>query len=289
MRVIKLAFFVALLAAWWIGWNNRGSVIAAYIDDREPTELKLAGSDGAPELGDSGPSPFMLAFVDSAPSPTGFVPSPAPVGSVTISGGTAELSGVVIADGGEPLGGASVLIERVTSSGLVAVSLTSAEDGTWAAEGLPGGRFRIRAFVPHTYRTADTAVLSLADGASRTDVALPVALPVEQTFLRIAGPEEIIVGTSGTVAVVASHHIVDEFGRLAEVPSPAASIGATVSGVQLLSAGQGIADGVGAVRFLVMCEALGSGGLQATSGATVQDFALPPCVPVPDLEAEAEV
>ncbi len=226
MRVIKFAFFLALVAGWFTGWSHRSEVVTAYTDERAPIEVRLAGIAGTGPLGHPGRSPYALAAV--TPGAAGMrsigIELEPPAGeSVSISGGEAELSGVVLDDTGAFVPNATVRLERVTSSGSATLDLLAGDDGAWSANGLPGGRYRVRGFVPNVLRSGDVQVRLLGPEQS-TELSLLSVPADDRTKLEIIGPESIMIDTSATIAVVASRQVVDAEGLLVRLPVPGTTI-----------------------------------------------------------------
>jgi hypothetical protein len=77
--------------------------------------------------------------------------------------GTARLVGTVTGPRG-PVAGATVRIDRLVAGREIRKDVLSAADGRWELRGVPGGRYRVRAFLPPVYAQLQPEVRFLADG-----------------------------------------------------------------------------------------------------------------------------
>lgn len=82
--------------------------------------------------------------------------------STVIETGEARIVGTVTGPEG-PAPGATVRIERLTAGGEVRTDVTTDGEGRFALEGVPGGRYRVRAFLPPTLAQTAPDVRFLAD------------------------------------------------------------------------------------------------------------------------------
>ena len=293
MRVIKVVLFAAIAVGWWQLWLHRESVTSAYTEDRTQLAIELGGVGVVPINDGRSVSPYALVApaADRAPTflaafPEEAVEPPA----VEVMGGTASLAGTVTLVDGTPVAGATVRIERFTSDGQATAETLSSSDGSWAAPGLQGGRFRVRAFAPNVLASVESAVLVVPRNGSGT-LELMVEAPVEGLRTDMVGPLGIAVGTTGTAAIVVSREAVDDVGRLVQVPAGGLSLIATVSPpARLFSADIVVTDGGGAARFLLACDAEGDPIARLVLEEDRPSLALPPCMTaeaLAELEAAA--
>ena len=150
-------------------------------------------------------------------------------------------------------------------------------DGAWRAEGVRGGRLRIRAFVPSQLASVESTVLFVARTGS-ANVPPPVALPEPGVRFELFGPPGVAIGTTDTAAIVVSRQTVDDLGRLVELPMVGRRFSVVIGGARLLSADQLTTDAGGAVRLLLACDAPSRPLATMVDGDERSFVALPPCV-----------
>lgn len=285
MRLIKLLLGVALVAAVATMWVERDRVISAYSDESEPIEFRLDGIDLATSRTLIEPSPFVLvASPDLRTATIDPVGSSTPAAPETVlGGGLASFSGTVNGPDG-PVVGATVRLERHTTSGIATTQTSTDGSGNWSATGLAGGRWRVRSYLPNTYTSGPAQVFFLAnDDDVRVDTVLtgPSLAPV----INLVGPEETFVDVPYTFAVTVGIRQVDAEGRIVVLPAPGAEVVVVATTSALTSADVVVADGGGASRFALTCQILGTptlsvsvsvGGLAHSSG-----LSLAPCVSIP--------
>ncbi len=320
-------------------------------------EMRLRGVDLAFQLSPIEPSPFTIP---AAPDTSRTAPSVAftagllqPLPAIEMSGGRARLQGSVVGPDGHPIGGptidhdhqdddgdspepevsgsvgpgpkpsggAVVRVERHTSSGIGTLDVAVGPDGRWSVGGLPGGRYRVRAWVPGLLTMGRSDVRFVADDERATfDFSLWGVDPTpELTFLH-GGP--IYEGHSGTVAVVVSRRSVDAEGVIDTTPLAGMPVSIWVGReVTIGSDPNRITGQDGAARFELRCPApfephdhdgvgqvtgvagavedrpepitpdpiVPAGSLIARSGPLAATFPLPGCQPVPEDKPEPSV
>jgi len=83
--------------------------------------------------------------------------------SSVVRAGEARIVGTVVGPGG-PVPGAVVRLERLTTAGEVRTEVVADAEGRFAVDGVPGGRYRVRAFLPPSLAQTSPEVRFLADG-----------------------------------------------------------------------------------------------------------------------------
>ena len=160
-------------------------------------------------------------------------------------------------------------------------------------DGLPGGRYRARAWVPGLMTTGRSEVTFLPDGG-KADFAFSLWGVDPAPMLEFVHGGPIYHGGTGTVAVVVTSRTVDFDGIVVTTPVPSAAVSIEVSpDVTLASSPVQFTDPQGSARFVLACPAAALSGtgstgvLVARSGEQVETFPLPGCQPVP-VEEEPE-
>lgn len=253
---------MALLAA---AWRLHPSVVAAYTEEPDPPSFQLGGGDYAFERTVLEPSPFVIdrAAPDLRGAPVPVVSAARePVLAVQMAGGAAGLGGTVVGPDG-PVSGAVVNIERHTSAGSAQLQVLTGEDGTWTADNLAGGRFRVRAYLPNLLTDLEPQVFFL-----RADEQRPVSSrlvgPADQLVVNLhsSGPHYLTMVSTNAVTV--GRELVDGEGRLVLSPVPGHGVALTVTGAAgFIASPTGFTDASGALRFSVLCPVLGTSELRA--------------------------
>jgi hypothetical protein len=131
--------------------------------------------------------------------------------------GTARLVGTVTGPTG-PVAGASVRVDRIVAGREVRRDVRTAADGTWELRGVPGGRYRVRAFQAPAYAQTVAEVRFLADGEEhRFDLVVE-----DQSGIVVradAAPDQPLVGAPVNVVVVVAHRTVDGDGVVRAQPA----------------------------------------------------------------------
>lgn len=165
--------------------------------------------------------------------------------------GRASVRGVVVGpDGNVPQ--AIVRIERLVGDSVQVREVRAGADGTFAVEGLPGGRMRVRAFLPPTLTMAGAEVFFLRDRDTR-DVRLTVTAHTGPDVRASTAPAEPVVGDLVNLLVWVAERVVDERGVARTVPRPGVPVQVDVSGWVFVQ-GRSATDGEGAALFTFRCE-----------------------------------
>jgi hypothetical protein len=218
------------------------------------------------------------ASAATLPPPTTLPASLAGIGLPAVDGtttvppvrlvGDAKLGGTVTGPSG-PLPGAIVHVERV-NGGYTNDFLTGA-DAKYLFGGLPGGRYRLRAFLAPTYaQTQSDTVFVGADEAQVVD------LKVEQ-FDQLAvtsalAPDPPVVGQSFNLVVRVAKRTVDAGGVVRSAPLAGASVVLSSTGTLILNApAAGTTGADGTVTYLSGCKGPGALAVTATVRAKAAD------------------
>lgn len=284
MQPVKAALLLAMVIGLGAMWTHRDFVFDAYRIDEDGQAVRFEGVDLAVPRTDVGASPFSAAAApDMRRNPVPVLDASTradePV-EVEMAGGESELRGTVNGPEGPAFAGI-VRIERHTSEGIGTVDVRVGADGRWSRKRLPGGRYRIRAWVPGQLTMTRSEVLFLDDeGISETDFIIGPVDP--QPLIEFVEAGSMYNGLTGTVAVTLSQRVVDAEGRILIVPIPGATVDIRLgSEVTSLSGLAQVTDGQGAARFLLRCNTVGTGRLVARYGHLQRTFTLPSCLPIP--------
>lgn len=147
--------------------------------------------------------------------------APMAVGSSTLRGSVAGPDG--------PVPGAVVRADRLVGDAVQRVEVRTAEDGTYTIEKVPGGRFRVRAFLPPTLAMESAEVFFLEDGTDR-ELRLLVQAFTGLSVRSSTAPFAPFVGQDVNLAVRVAQFTVDDDGVAREVPQPDVLVRVTSSG-----------------------------------------------------------
>lgn len=202
--------------------------------------------------------------------------------SAPIAEGDAVLRGIVLGPDG-PVPQAIVRAERLVGDAVQRLDVRAGDDGIFRLAGIPGGRFRVRAFLPPSLTMADAEIFFLADGDER-ELRLVVEPFSGVAIDAVTTPSSPIVGRGVNLAVRVADRIVDENGVAREVPRAGEAVRVNSSGwTELNGAAAGVTDARGVVVFEYRCDRVGPVTATAVVGAEQQAFPLdvPGCAPVP--------
>lgn len=220
--------------------------------------------------------------------------------STIVEVGTASIAGSVQGPGGL-LAGATVRIERLVAGREIRSDVLTGPDGRFLLGGVPGGRYRIRAFLPPTHAQLTPVVKFLEDGGAHTfdlvvesqsGVFVRGAVAPQPPLLDEAVNLVVAVSTRSVSAdgVVRSTPVVGSaveltgLGRWVLRDSAAPSTTSTTSSTSTSVLGPSSTtstttrraasatartDGAGRVRYEMRCEATGPPGLALRLQVTV--------------------
>jgi len=165
--------------------------------------------------------------------------------------GRAVLRGVVVGpDGNVPQ--AIVRIERLVGDAVQVRDVRAGDDGTFTVEGLPGGRVRVRAFLPPTLTMAGADLFFLRDRDTR-DVRLTVTAHTGPDVRASTAPRAPVVGDLVNLLVWVAERVVDEQGVARTVPRPGVPVQVDATGWTFVQ-GRSATDGDGVALFTFRCD-----------------------------------
>ncbi len=282
MDVLKAALFVVMALCLGLMWHERDFVFDAYRqDDDGPAELRLSGVALDFEKTDVPASPYVVHTApDTRRRPMSLLFTEPEVAPVEMIGGESLVSGIVRIEG-EPASGAVVRLERHTSTGVGVRDVIAGADGRFRARNLPGGRYRVRSWVPGvaTMTSSDVFFLESDDAVSRS---YELQLIDVEPRIEFVNGGTMTVGLTGTFGVVISRNEVDADGIVVTAPVSGVALSASFTDdVTLLSAPATSTDGRGVAEFRMRCLRPGTGRATVTVGDDVQTVALAACVKMP--------
>jgi hypothetical protein len=199
---------------------------------------------------------------------------------VPVYGGAARISGVVQGPEG-PVPGATVLLERFVGTRSGSVTVTAGADGRFVADGLIGGRYRVRGWLQPSLAAPSSATLFLA--AEQTDAEVRIELRRYDARKLQAGLETagITVGATGRLRALLTQDLVDGNGIVTgsgvagEAVTVAADAGTSVSPGAATTGADGYAT------FTLTCLTEGTHSVTVTASGLTVTVALPTCGPRP--------
>lgn len=297
MRLVKAILCSAIAFCLFSLWSERDYVIDAYQETPEGEQITLSGVDLAVARSTLGQSPYVIpAAPDTrieAPPVLAFSTTEDQYPAVPMAGGAAKLRGVVLGPDG-PVPSASIEIQRHTDDGVAFRVLTANEDGEWSANGLLGGRYRVRAWLPGALAMGSSEVVFMSDNDSHEFEFLLWGIDPSPD-LELIKNDEVYLGVPATIAVVLSRPVIDDRGVVLTTPIAGSPIIVSASqNMTVLSEPTQVTDTDGVARFVIVCSALpvedviSTGVLIARADELVQTFPMPTCVPAPIPEPKQE-
>jgi hypothetical protein len=224
--------------------------------------------------------------------------------------GTAAILGTVTGPSG-PVGGATVRIERLVGSAPSVIDVVSGLDGHYEQRNLPGGRYRVRAFLPPALAQVEPQLQFVAAGAEQSlDLAM-----TDQRAIRAraaVAPTTPYVGGDLNLAVVIGTQRVDADGVVRAEPVIGVRVELDGLGAWTLRSSEssgfqvpgrfptttsfssvssvGYTDSLGQVRFALTCRQAGPPGLSVDVAVTVTPAVAPgqpPAAPVQQVQSIA--
>ncbi|MDY7100505.1 MAG: carboxypeptidase-like regulatory domain-containing protein [Actinomycetota bacterium] len=296
MIAIKWLLACAMVVAGVAAWSYKDDVLAAFELDDETTEAVAPASSVPPTT-----SPLRLTEEDREPLLRIVRPADtrdaviAPIGlgddvpEISFEDGDARLSGVVEGPEG-PVPGATVLIERFVDGYSASLRVGTNEAGAWGLSNIPGGRYRVRAWLQPTMTQLDPFVLWLDGDSSQSmrSALVPQEGREVTGHLRASSYE---VGQAMMIGVTVRVPAVGDDGKVRAVGEPDVEVDLAVRGA-LSGGGTAVTGADGVARWQLRCTEAGSSSATATIGEETTAIAVPTCVepppPEPDPDEETD-
>jgi hypothetical protein len=181
-----------------------------------------------------------------------------------------------------PVGGATVLVERLVGDSVGAKTVATAADGSWHLTGILGGRYRVRAWRPPDL-TVITPQILLVGRTDNASVALNLMTYNGVSLSATVAPNPPQVGVPTTVVVQATQQVVGSDGVVRAGPFAGATLAISGAGaVVFVGTNPSPTDATGRLTLIMGCVTPGPVGLAGTfDGVT----SIP--IPVPDCTAAA--
>lgn len=248
------------------------------------TALVLAGCSSGPGALPRVPTTLVppattTTDVDYSNVPLRGVGGRSPTTSVVFGPGHATVGGTVVGEEGV-IAGATVLVERVVSGSVGAITVQTAEDGSWTLPQVFGGRYRVRAWrVPDLIQTTPTAVF-LGSSETKT-VPLKVKTVGGLSVSAAIAPDPPRLGEDANLVVLVALKVVDEQGVARATPQDNVAVDLVGnSGWGIRSANPTVTDSNGHAAWVVHCRSEGRQSLAVTVGPETIGLKLNDCVDV---------
>lgn len=192
--------------------------------------------------------------------------------------GSAHLRGVVVGPDGN-VGEAIVRIERLVGDAVQVRDVRAAPDGTWEVTGIPGGRVRVRAFLPPALTMAQPEIFFLPSTEVR-ELRLVVTAHRGPDVRATTSPRTPFVGDLVNLAIRVTERVVDDQGVARTVPRSGIGVEVRSSGWEPVDA-RPVTDGDGIALFTYRCDRSSPVTATAYIGAEpdqqVYPLEVPPC------------
>jgi hypothetical protein len=233
--------------------------------------------------------------------------------TTVVERGTATLTGSVQGPAGVVVG-ATVRIERLVGAREVRTDLLTGPDGRFTLAGMPGGRYRVRAFLAPTLAQLEPDVQFLPDGTQH-DFQLVMSAQGGVVVRADVAPEPPLLGHAVNLVAAVSMTSVDadgvvrfnpvvgasvELGGLGrwvlrdDTASTATTFGSSTTTYRPPPSPTASTDSSGRVRYELQCNDLGDSGLylrvpvrSAAPPVTDPTGATPPTFPAPTVSVQA--
>jgi hypothetical protein len=197
----------------------------------------------------------------SIPSVDGTTTTVKPAG---FKGGRAIIKGRALI-GGTGAGGATVRIERYNGDAIAgSVDVTAGPDGGYVADGLVGGRFRVRAFRTPDATMAAAQIFFLGGSDTKT---LDLTMQTYSGGLNLSSsisPNPPILGDIATLTIAVTSRGVDNSGVARSIGQAGASVQIISSGGRgVVSTNPQVTGANGRASFTIQCNSLERQGLSA--------------------------
>jgi hypothetical protein len=205
-----------------------------------------------------------------------------PVGGATTTTlaetGSAAMRGVVVGPDGN-VGEAIVRIERLVGEAVQVRDVRAAPDGTWEVGGIPGGRVRVRAFLPPAFTMLQPEIFFLPANEVR-ELRLVVTAHRGPDVRATTSPRSPFVGDLVNLAIRVTERVVDDQGVARTVARSGIGVEVRSSGWEPVDA-RPVTDGDGIALFTYRCDRASPVTATAYIGAEpnqqVYPLEVPPC------------
>lgn len=247
-----------------IGFHGRGSVsktvrIGAFVAVASVLAAACVSANTPPLP--APPEVSVLPTTTSIPDFSG-TSIPRAAGTTTtaapgLTGGSSTIRGRTLNGAGEPLGGATVRIERFVGDQVASADVVSAPDGTFGLSNALGGRYRVRAFRPPDMTMTQAQVIFLGAGESRSlDLKLD-RFGDQITVTAAIAPDPPELGDPANLVVFVSSKGVDGSGLARSFGSPSVPVVlSSAGGRAIVTPNPTVTDGAGRARWTIVCVAL---------------------------------
>ncbi len=277
---MKFGLALLMVVASWFVYDHRDLVLDAYRESDSDVDIRLTGIDLDVEKTPLPPSPFQIHHgrdTRRKPLELAFVDSTAAESTISMRGGTATLSGTALI-GSRPAAGAVVRIERHTATGSGSIDVQTNSRGTWSAGDLPGGRYRLRSWLPGQAVDRAGTVFFIEAGESHAH-SFRLEEVEDDVSVQLNNSGVMFDGLTGSVGVAVSRRQVDGEGMIVNAPVSTANVTLTVTGAAKLESGDTAkVDSSGHVTFKLRCTRIGSVSVTASvsgSGLSRQSASSP--------------
>lgn len=227
--------------------------------------------------------------------------------TVPLESGRSTIRGRVLAPEGDAAG-ALVRVDRLVGDAVQRRNVPAGPGGEFVLPNVPGGRYRVRAFLAPRLAMMNSEIFFLEDGGTK-EIDLRTELFEGLTAKGSTNPAAPIVGQGVNLAIRVAQRSVDGEGVGREVPLPGIPVRVSTSGFVVLdqepepepdpdadpddpdaapaepSTATRVTDANGVIVFQFACDRVGPTTATATvgSGETEEVFTIevPPCSPVP--------
>ncbi len=226
--------------------------------------------------------------------------------SIPLESGRSTIRGRVLAPEGDAAG-ALVRVDRLVGDAVQRRDVPTGPGGEFVLANVPGGRYRVRAFLAPRLAMMNSEIFFLEDGGTK-EIDLRTEVFDGLTAKGATNPAAPIVGQGVNLAIRVAQRSVDGEGVGREVPLAGVPVRISTSGFAVLdrepdpdpepdpddpdaepveepAAAARVTDANGVIVFQFACDRVGSTTATAVvgSGDTEQTFSIevPPCSPVP--------
>ena len=201
--------------------------------------------------------------------------------TVSVTPGTATVSGQVLDDVGAPVPSATVHLERVVGNQLASADVAAGPDGTFSAPGIIGGLYRVRAWRAPDLAIVDPQIFFLGASEAKSVNLQLQRFTGEQVTSSIA-PSPPIIGQPANLVVLVAVSAVAADGTVHGQPKAGAQAALVGDGSWTVQGSASQTTGPsGTVSWQVSCGALGQQSLSVIVDAKSFPLNLPACSPVP--------